>query len=97
MVEKEIPDMLLLDLRCSRMRAGETTSAIKELCPVLVGRILTIIAEVSDPQTLKMIMKSGCLCFSWQQVGQNLWERLCSLWGFIKPFPEPDRKEEEPG
>jgi DNA-binding NtrC family response regulator len=58
MIEKQSFDAVLLDLRCSEMPAGEMASAIKELRPSLVGRVLVITGEVSDPQTMEMIKKN---------------------------------------
>jgi CheY-like chemotaxis protein len=58
MIEKEIFDAVLLDLRCSEMPTGEMVSAIKELRPSLVGRVLVITGEVSDPQTMEMIKRN---------------------------------------
>ena len=88
MMEKETFDVVLLDLRCSEMPAGEMTSAIKELRPKLVGRVLLITGEVSDPQTMKMIKKNCWSYFSWQQVMQDLWKRIRSLLGFLQPSPD---------
>ena len=48
MIKKESFDAVLLDLRCSEMPAGEMVSAIRELRPNLVGRVLVITGEVSE-------------------------------------------------
>ena len=82
MIEKESFDAVLLDLRCSEMPAGEMVSAIKELRPDLVGRVLVITGEVSDPQTMEMIKKNCWPHIPRQRVMQELWERIRTLLGF---------------
>jgi len=79
MIEKESFDAVLLDLRCSEMPAGEMVSAIKELRPNLVGRVLVITGEVSDPQTMEMIEKNCWPHIPRQRAMQELWERLRTL------------------
>jgi len=81
-------DMLLLDLQCSEIPPGEMASAIKELRPKLVGRVLMIAGEVSDPRIMKVI-KNNCWSYvSWWQFVQDLWERLRSLFGFSQSLPD---------
>lgn len=87
-IEKESFDVLLLDLRCSEMSAGKMTSAIKELRPKLVGRVLVVSGEVFDPQILKVIKKNCWTYFSWWQVVQDLWERFHFLFGFSQRSPD---------
>jgi DNA-binding response OmpR family regulator len=82
MIEKESFDAVLLDLRCSEMPAGEMVSAIKELRSNLMGRVLVITGEVSDPQTLEMITKNCWPHIPRQRVMQELWERLRTLLSF---------------
>jgi len=82
MVEKESFDVLLLDLRRSEMPAEKMTSAVKELRPQVLGRVLIIAGEVCDPQILKTIKKNCWSYFSLRQVIQDLWERLRSLLRF---------------
>ncbi|MGO8732094.1 MAG: response regulator [Terriglobia bacterium] len=85
MIEKESFDAVLLDLRCSEMPPGEMVSAIKELRPNLVGRVLVITGEVSDPQTMEIIRTNCWPHIPRQQVMQELWGRLCSLLSFTPP------------
>ena len=82
MIEKESLDALLLDLRYSEIPAGEMASPIKELRPKLVGKVLVIAGEVSDPRIMKVIKKNCWSYISWRQFVQDLWERLRSLLGF---------------
>ena len=58
MIKKKSFDAVLLDLRCSEMPAREMVSAIRELRPNLVGRVLVITGEMSDPQTMQMIERT---------------------------------------
>ena len=81
MIEKQSFDAVLLDLRCSEMPAGEMVSAIRELRPNLVGRVLVITGEVSDPQTMEMIKKNCWPHIPRQRVMQEVWGRLRALLG----------------
>jgi DNA-binding NtrC family response regulator len=96
MIEKQSFDAVLLDLRCSEMPAREMGSAIKELRPSLVGRVLVITAEVSDPQTMEMIKKNRWPHIPRQRVMQELWERLRSLLGFSPARPESAARPSPP-
>jgi len=81
MIKTESFDAILLDLRCSEMPAGEMVTAIRDLRPNLVGRVLVITGEVSDPQAMEMIRKN---CWSYiprQRVMQEIWGRLRALLG----------------
>ena len=81
MIEKQSFDAVLLDLRCSEIPAGEMASAIKELRPNLLGRVLVITGEVSDPQTMDMIKKNCWPSIPRQRVMQEVWGRLRTLLG----------------
>jgi CheY-like chemotaxis protein len=87
MIEKQSFDAVLLDLRCVEMPAQEIVSALKELRPSLVGRVLVITGEVSDPQTLEIIKKNRWPYIPRQRVMQEVWERLYSLLGFSQLPP----------
>jgi DNA-binding NtrC family response regulator len=96
MIEKRSFDAVLLDLRCSEMPAGEMASALTKLRPSLVGKVLVITGEVSDPQTMEMIKKNCWPHIPRQRVMQELWGRLRSLLGISKssaqtasPRPQP--------
>ena len=96
-IEKQDFDAVLLDLRCSEMPATETVSALKNLRPSLVGKVLVITGDVSDPQTMEMIRKNHWPYIPRHRVMQELWERLRSLLGFLpspsestsRHFPSP--------
>ena len=81
MIEKQSFDAVLLDLRCSEIPAGEMASAIRELRPNLLGRVLVITGEVSDPQTMEMIKKNCWPYIPRQRVMQEVWGRLRALLG----------------
>src|SRR5208282_5012797 len=53
MIRQDQFDAVLLDLRSGQL--PQMVSAITELRPSLVGRVLVITGEVSDPNTLKML------------------------------------------
>jgi DNA-binding response OmpR family regulator len=84
MIKKESFDAVLLDLRYSEMPTGEMVSAIRELRPNLVGRVLVITGEVSDPQTMEMIRKNCWFYIPRQRVMQELWGRLRALLGLAQ-------------
>jgi DNA-binding NtrC family response regulator len=55
MIRQEQFDAVLLDLRSSQLPPEEMVCAITDLRPTLVGRVLVITGEVSDPNTLEML------------------------------------------
>jgi len=88
MIEKESFDAVLLDLRYSEMPAGEMVSALRELRPNLLGRVLVITGEISDPQTMEMIKKNCWPYIPRQRVMQELWGRLRALLGLSQSTPD---------
>jgi len=81
MIQKESFDAVLLDLRCSQLPAEEMVAQIKELRPNLVGRVLVITGEVTDPRTLEVIERHCLPHVSEDRVLDELWGRLRSLLG----------------
>ena len=57
MIRKDQFDAVLLDLRSAHLPPEQMVSAITELRPSLVGRVLVITGEVSDPGTLEMLKR----------------------------------------
>lgn len=57
MVSRESFDAVLVDLRCNNLGAEEVVSQIKEISPSLVGRVLVITGEVTDPQTMDLLSR----------------------------------------
>ena len=96
MIQKQSFDAMLLDLRCSEMPALEMASAIRELRPSLVGRVLVITGEVADPQTIEMIKENYWAHIPRQRVMQDLWERLRSLLGFSPSSSNPTSRRSPP-
>ncbi len=77
MVSRERFDAVLLDLRCPDMPAEEVVSQIHAIRPNLVGRILFITGEVSDPKTMEFVEKS---CAPYVRSGRLLHD----LWGHLR-------------
>ena len=98
MIEKQDFDAVLLDLRCSELPATETVSALKNLRPSLVGKVLVITGDVSDPQTMDMIKRNHWPYIPRHRVMQELWDRLRSLLGFSQSPPDStSRHSPSPG
>jgi len=93
MVEKRSFDAVLLDLRCPETNATETVSALKNLQPNLVGKVLVITGDVSDPQTMELIKKNHWPFIPRHRVMQELWERLRTLLGFAPPPPDSSSRQ----
>jgi len=93
MIEKQSFDAVLLDLRCSGMPATETVSALKNLRPSLVGKVLVITGDVSDPQTMELIKKNHWPFIPRHRVMQELWDRLRSLLGFSPSPPDSPSRQ----
>lgn len=75
-------DAVLLDLRSARLPPEETVSAITELHPSLVGRVLVITGELSDPQTLAMLERYSVPHVPRSRVTSDLWGSMQTLPGF---------------
>jgi DNA-binding response OmpR family regulator len=57
MIRQDQFDAVLLDLRSSQLPPEQVVCAITELRPSLVGRVLVITGEFSDPDTLDMLQR----------------------------------------
>ncbi len=86
MIRRESFDAVLLDLRCSDVPADQVLSKIKEIRPNLVGRVLFITGQVSDPQTAALIERSCVPPVQETRLMQDLWERLRSVLGPAPPL-----------
>lgn len=82
MIRQESYDAVLLDLRCSHLPAEEMVEKIKELRPNLLGRVLVITGEVTDPRTLEVIERNCLLHVSEKRLMEELWRLLRNLLGF---------------
>lgn len=81
MISRERFDAVLLDLRCSNIPAEEVVLQIKELRPNLVGRVLVITSEVTDPQTLEMVSRNLLPSISRNRLMPELWGQLRGILG----------------
>ena len=86
MIEQDRFDAVLLDLRFAHLPADQMVSAITELRPSLLGRVLVITGEVSDPDTLEMLEKFAVPYVSRSRMTSDLWSRMRVLLSFT-PSP----------
>jgi DNA-binding response OmpR family regulator len=82
MIEKSRFDAVLLDLRSAHLPPDQMVSAITELRPSLVGRVLVITGEFSDPNTLATLERYAVPYVTRTRVASELWTRLRALLGF---------------
>ena len=81
MVGRDSFDAVLLDLRSALVPPEEVVAQIKQLQPSLVGRVLVITGEVTDPKILEWI-ESQCLTkIPANNLMQELWGRLRAVLG----------------
>jgi DNA-binding response OmpR family regulator len=88
MIRKESFDAVLLDLRSAHLPPEEMVSSIVELRPSLVGRVLVIIGEVADPETMEMLTRCALPHIQRSHVASDLWAGLRSLPGFAPSAAE---------
>ncbi len=81
MISRESFDAILLDVRCPDVQPERVVSQIKEVRPNLVGRVLVITGEVTDPQTLELLARHCLPHVSRSRLMQELWHRLRGLLG----------------
>ena len=87
MIARDSFDAVLLDLRSNSVPAEEMVARIKQLQPSLVGRVLVISGEVTDPKTLEWL-ESQCLTpIGANNLMQEPWSRLRGIFGLA---PSPD-------
>ena len=84
MLDQNRFDAVLLDLRSSHLPPKEMVSAITEVRPSLMGRVLVITGEVSDPETLEMFERCAVPHVTRSRVTSDLWGRLRALLGFAR-------------
>jgi len=80
MIRQDQFDAVLLALRSAPLQ--QMVSAITELRPSLVGRVLVITGEVSDANTLEILEHYAVPHVPRSRVTSDLWGRLRSLLGF---------------
>jgi len=81
MIRQDQFDAVLLDLRSAHLPPEEMVSAITELRPSLVGRVLVITGELSDPHTLEMLERYAVPHVLRSRVTSDLWGRMRTLLG----------------
>jgi DNA-binding response OmpR family regulator len=81
MIRKDRFDAVLLDLRAAHLPPEEMVSAITELRPSLLGRVLVITGELSDPNTLEMLERCAVPHVPRSRVARDLWGHMRTLLG----------------
>jgi DNA-binding response OmpR family regulator len=82
MIQQSSFDAVLLDLRSARLPPDQMVSAITKLRPSLVGRVLVVTGEVSDPNTLAALERCAVPHIERSRVTADLWASLRTLLGF---------------
>ena len=85
MISRECFDVVLLDIRCADPTADQILSKIVEIRPNLMGRVLVITGEVSDPNVLEMLTRNSVPSIPEARLVQDLWGRLRTLFGQLQP------------
>ncbi len=91
MLTKDRFDAVLLDLRAAHLPPEQMVSAITQLRPSLVGRVLVITGEVSDPSTIEMLERCAVPHLPRSRVTSDLWGRLRTLLGFARSVDSATR------
>ena len=82
MIRKDRFDAVLLDLRAAHLPPEEMVSAIAELRPSLLGRVLVITGELSDPDTLAILERCAVPHVPRSRVARDLWGHMQTLLGY---------------
>lgn len=88
LISRESFDAVLLDLRSTQVPAREMVAQMTQMSPSLVGRVLVITGEVTEPSTLEWIEKQCLMPISGSRLMSDLWGRLRVLLG-IAPATAP--------
>lgn len=84
MIRQDRFDAVLLDLRATPQPPDQVVSAITELRPSLMGRVLVITGEISDSQTLETLERCAVPHVLRSRVSSDLWGRLRTLLGLAR-------------
>lgn len=76
MINRQEYDAILLDLRCSGLSPENVMATIKAINPNLLGRVLAITGEVSDPGTLDFFSNFSAPRIRRNRLIEELWPRL---------------------
>jgi DNA-binding response OmpR family regulator len=82
MIRKDSFDAVLLDVVSAHLPPDEMVSAITNLRPSLLGRVLVITGEVADADTLARLERCAVPHVARSRVTSDLWARLRSLLSF---------------
>ncbi len=85
MISHQKFDAVLLDLRCVNAPAEQVVSQIKEIRPSLLGRVLVITGEVTDPQAMELIEQHLLPHVAASRLISDLRGRLRGLFGATTP------------
>jgi len=92
MIRKDRFDAVLLDLRSAHLPPEQMVAAITDLRPSLVGRVLVITGEVSDPRIIEELERNAVPHVPRSRVTSDLWGRMRHLLGFSRsPADYPTR------
>jgi len=84
MIRQDSFDAVLLDVVSAHLPPDEMVSAITNLRPSLLGRVLVITGEVADPDTLAMLERCAVPHISRGRVTSDLWGSLRTLLSFAR-------------
>jgi two-component system response regulator PilR (NtrC family) len=82
MIRRDRFDAVLVDLRSAQLPPDQMVTAITELRPSLIGRVLVITGEVADPDTLELLARAAVPHLPRSRILTDLWGRLQALFGF---------------
>ena len=82
MIRQDEFDAVLLDLRSAHLPPDQMVSAITQLRPSLLGRVLVITGEFSDLSTLQVLERVAVPHISLSEVTSGLWGHMRTLLGF---------------
>lgn len=85
MISRKKFDAVLLDLRCNNLGTEEIVSQIKDIRPSLVGRVLVITGEVTDPQSMELIERHLLPHVPRARLMSELWAKLRAILGIAPP------------
>jgi DNA-binding NtrC family response regulator len=81
MISREQFDAVLLDLRCTDVTAAQMVSQIREIRPSLLGRVLVITGEVTDPKVMEVIEQNLLPHIPRSRLLSDLWGHLQGIFG----------------
>ena len=85
MISQSEFDAVLLDLRSIELPADQIVSAITGMRPSLVGRVLVITGEISDPQSLEMLERCAVPHVPRSRLTSDLWGSLRAMLSPVMP------------